>query len=222
MEELFKEHDLLMLIADGITLISRPKNRETLFFDKRAMEVGSRAYHLYVTSDEDINEGDWYAYKDGFLDGTVKTQEEFDTANWNVKQCEPNETAYTKRAQKGKNTNNGLVGCKKIIATTDPTLTTDIHGVGENCDSFRFLHQITRSFTEEFVNNPVDKVLVEHERDYSNRSCATCNMNLHPGCASKAGDESHGDYWISCLDDESDSELYKVKTTNNEVYLKIK
>ena len=56
-------------------------------------------------------------------------------------------------------------------------------------------------------------------------------MNLHPGCeiskditgcASKAGDESHGDYWISCLDDESDSELYKVKTTNNEVYLKIK
>jgi hypothetical protein len=58
-------------------------------------------------------------------------------------------------------------------------------------------------------------------RDYSNRSCATCNLHntnnggekscelkLEAKCASFANDESLGDYWISCLDDESDSILY--------------
>jgi hypothetical protein len=63
-------------------------------------------------------------------------------------------------------------------------------------------------------------------RDYSNRSCQTCNLfntnnsaekacelKLENKCASYANDETLGDFWISCLDDESDSVLYKQETT---------
>jgi hypothetical protein len=62
-------------------------------------------------------------------------------------------------------------------------------------------------------------------RDYSNRSCQTCNLfntnnsaekacelKLENKCASYANDETLGDFWISCLDDESDSVLYKQET----------
>lgn len=57
-------------------------------------------------------------------------------------------------------------------------------------------------------------------RDYSNRNCKTCNLGqeghcelkLESKCASYANDETLGDYWISCLDDESDSVLYKQET----------
>jgi hypothetical protein len=66
-------------------------------------------------------------------------------------------------------------------------------------------------------------------RDYSNRSCQTCNLfntnnsaekacelKLENKCASYANDETLGDFWISCLDDESDSVLYKQETTLEE------
>ena len=69
---------------------------------------------------------------------------------------------------------------------------------------------------------PKEETLV---RDYSNRSCKTCSLfnannsgegvcelELESECASYSNDETLEDFWISCLDDESDSVLYKQET----------
>ena len=69
------------------------------------------------------------------------------------------------------------------------------------------------------TEEPKQKTLT---RDYFNRNCKTCNLGqeghcelkLESKCASYANDETLGDYWISCLDDESDSVLYKQETLN--------
>lgn len=78
----------------------------------------------------------------------------------------------------------------------------------------------------ELVFNQNDKsewdVEIEIERDYSDRSCATCCFGKENGCdlnkedcASKTGNTLDKDWWASKLDDEKDSEVYKIKTDDN-------
>lgn len=64
----------------------------------------------------------------------------------------------------------------------------------------------------------------ELERDFSNRSCSNCNLyisentceeGLQKKCVTATKNEKHGDYWLSCLDDEEDAEIYKLKTIIN-------
>jgi len=70
-----------------------------------------------IVSDDKINKGDWFCFKDGFLDGTVKTKNDYNQSVWNIKRCDSeNETASLHRAQFGKNAANGIAGCHKIIS----------------------------------------------------------------------------------------------------------
>jgi hypothetical protein len=59
-------------------------------------------------------------------------------------------------------------------------------------------------------------------RDYSNRSCQTCNLfntnnggekacelELESKCVSFANDETLGDFWVSNYEDNRDYEIYK-------------
>jgi hypothetical protein len=126
----------------------------------------AKPQHLYILSDDEIKEGDWYAYKDRFLDGTVKTQEDFEQANWNIKQCEANETAYTQRAQQGKNAKNGICGCYKIIATTDPKLKVKIHlnsMDGTITETSREIPQIPQSLVEYYAKHQPEEVELEYD-----------------------------------------------------------
>lgn len=91
----------------------------------------------------------------------------------------------------------------------------------KNCDEI-FEAVRTENLAEDLKEVSVG---IEMEQDYSNRSCNTCNLfndnnggdsrtcelNLQSKCASFAGDETLGDYWISNHDDEHDHEILKVK-----------
>jgi hypothetical protein len=120
----------------------------------------------------------------------------------------------------------------KIILTTDQYLIADgVQSIDDtflewfcknpSCESVEVYYQL-------HIDEPLYKIFIPQEepkqetlrRDYSNRNCKTCNLGqegdcelkLESKCASYANDETLGDYWISCLDDESDSILYKQQT----------
>jgi hypothetical protein len=70
-----------------------------------------------IASNDKIKNGDWYIYKDRFLDGTVKTIDDYNQSYWNIERCNSeNEIASLHRAQFGENSKNGIAGCHKIIS----------------------------------------------------------------------------------------------------------
>ena len=96
------------------------------------------AQHLYITTDEEIKEGDWYLM--------------------NMK--------YPTQSASGEVEKGNYDNCRKIIATTDPRLYTtctcalkDSHGI--ECGP---LPQIPQSFIEDYCKaGGIDKVMVEYE-----------------------------------------------------------
>jgi hypothetical protein len=102
-------------------------------------------HHLYLTSDEDIKEGDWYLYKMG----------EF----WELMQCMDNEEA--ERC----NTHHLIARhCRKIVATTNPDLWHIAKYDGnQNIERYN-IGVIPQSLIEYFVEKQgkVDSVTVEY------------------------------------------------------------
>lgn len=109
-----------------------------------------KAQHLYFLSDEEIKEGDIVMYKERFLDGTIKTQEEYKSAGWNlILSVSKNDLPYVSRAQQGRNAKVGISGCYKVIASTDQTL-----GIPSPSDSF---------IKEYCESGGISEVLIEYE-----------------------------------------------------------
>jgi len=177
-----------------------------------------RNYNIYITSDLKIKEGE----KGWLLENNDITKNvcEFDCSN-------------------------GLGGIyptdKKIILTTDPTLIADgIQSIDDTFLKWFVKNPTCTSFEITTYNVKGDisgmlyyKIIIPQKepkqetlvRDYSNRSCQTCNLfntnnsgeracelELESECASYGNDETLKDFWISCLDDESDSVLYRQET----------
>ena len=123
---------------------------------------------------------------------------------------------------------------KKIIATTDTSLLKLRTDVPEYWSDS--LPQPSQQFIEKYIEeynkgNVITDVLVEYEQDYTNRNCSTCSLgtdgtcelNLEKKCCSNTNNVTkHGDYWISCLDEEEDSEIYKIKVTPKDSTITIK
>jgi hypothetical protein len=83
---------------------------------------GSTEY-LYVLSNDEIKEGDSVAYKETFLDGTVKTEVEYNSKEWVLmRNVSADWLPGFHRAQYGRNSKAGISGCYKIIASSDPLL----------------------------------------------------------------------------------------------------
>ena len=128
--------------------------------------------------------------------------------------------------------------CKKVIATTDTSLKQFIYTtmVIDEGDIYQSLPQPSQQFIEKYIEeynkgNIIIDVLVEYEQDYTNRNCSTCSLgtdgtcelNLEKKCCSSTNNATkHGDYWISCLDGEEDSEIYKIKVTPKDSTITIK
>jgi hypothetical protein len=113
------------------------------FHLEKGQLIEPKSYHnVFITSDEDIKEGDCYLYKETFLDGTVKTEDQFKNSSWGISKATKGDIPYIERAEKGRNTKNGLRGIFKIILTTDQDLIND--GV----------QAIDDEFLEWFVKNP--------------------------------------------------------------------
>ena len=119
----YRYSKIVMLETEDRSNIFLNKRTEKLnYFLKGNNPNNANHQHLYFLSTDKIYEGDWFIYKETFLDGTVKTKEQFNNAKWVIKQCEKNEYSYIDRAINGKNSQNGLLGIFKIISSTDLSL----------------------------------------------------------------------------------------------------
>jgi len=95
--------------------------------------------HLYITTDDEIKEGDWYLLLEDRIPMTT---------------C--NDSIVLENLNK--------IGAKKIIATTDTSLKVVISDNGKgNAQMWRPVPQPQQSFIESYCKNPVDKVEVEYE-----------------------------------------------------------
>ena len=173
---------------------------------------------IYILNEDEIKEGDWFIGD-----------------NISIKQCTLNN---------GGNINfkggwySGSTNCKKIIATTDTSLNYIEHDdtvpypKGVQIRLPQPSQQFTTKYIEEYnKGNVITDVLVEYEQDYTNRNCSTCSLgtdgtcelNLEKKCCSSTNNVTkHGDYWISCLDGEEDSEIYKIKVNPKDSTINIK
>jgi hypothetical protein len=121
-------------------------------------ELVSRGYqpqHLYITSDDEIKEGDWYIHS-----GTEhSTGSEYHTLNQCHKSLWRQDLEWFIDGMYATN-------CKKIIATTDSSLT---HLVGYN-NVEQSLPQPSQSFIQKYIKEynkgrRITDVLVEYEDD---------------------------------------------------------
>ncbi len=80
------------------------------------LEIIETSENFLAVSNEDIRVGDYVATKERFLDGTVKKQEDFDNAKWQLSLAYMEDMVYIERARQGKNAANGLCGCEKAVA----------------------------------------------------------------------------------------------------------
>lgn len=68
----------------------------------------------YTPTISEFVEGFEYEVKEGFMDGTVKNQKDFNTAKWKKKIFYEAERPYVERALTGRNTKNNLCGIRAI------------------------------------------------------------------------------------------------------------
>lgn len=66
----------------------------------------------YTPTIEEFHVGFEYEYKETFLDGTVKTQEEFDSKAWKTAITDCGDLPYIARSLSGTNSLNGLIGLR--------------------------------------------------------------------------------------------------------------
>lgn len=66
----------------------------------------------YTPTIEEFHVGFEYEQKESFGDGTVKTKEDFDNANWIKKYMEIGELPYVERMLNGRNALNGICGIR--------------------------------------------------------------------------------------------------------------
>jgi hypothetical protein len=216
----FKRMQVTMLPTEDITSFYKWGAR--LYHNclkKSHVNTKSDSQHLYITSDDEIKQDDFiltftHAY------------------GWNIERIkEVRGTTYVsvRNEQLLKESIKG-----KIIATTDTPLRS-FEGIV--CTYLDFsLPQPSPQFIEKFIEeynkgNVIKDVLVEYEQDYTNRNCGTCNLGTDGTCELKLekkccsntnNDIKHADYWISCLDEEEDSEIYKIKINPKDNTITIK
>lgn len=116
--------------------------------------IVKKSGHLYITTDEEIKEGDWVYWTDPEgLTSDINQVISVDEEMIFLSHPEHSETEALPHE------------CRKIIATTDPKLVKLIAGGGEgNAGVWKMLPQIQQSFIEEYCKaGGIDKVLVEYE-----------------------------------------------------------
>lgn len=152
----YKQCEVVMLPTEkattGMIVKSSNKTFEIITnknFDDKCQEVLNKSsknpQHLYILSDEEIKEGDWYySVASNKVFKTIEVK--IDRIYFNRQECsEP-------------------VNCKKIIATTD-ILLTDYVKVEGGFGSYNKVPRTSDDFIKAFVKaqGKIDKVLVEYE-----------------------------------------------------------
>jgi hypothetical protein len=151
----FKKHDVVMIATNKASTISKFQNKDKLEYSSYPnmgdYVVNRQAQHLCITSDDEIKEGDWYLTTENTIHKKGNNKESMFVGGTN-----------------GKN--------KKIIATTDNSLTeyTDREVNGFSGDVS--LPQIPKSFVEHYIaeynkGNVITKIMVEYEETKGTCDC---------------------------------------------------
>jgi hypothetical protein len=128
------------------------KTGNFLLLDSKAMPnntLETMNQHIYITSDEEIKEGDWYLT---FTNNEVMGQpRKCEDTNWNFSHC------------------------KKIILTTDPELIKDgVQAIGDE-----FLEWFVKNPSCDFVEVIKEPLIIKGEADYFNYDNGTkLNTNV--------------------------------------------
>jgi len=140
----------LLPTNDERAVIGLTADEKTLWFAHSGVGNSYGNRHLYITTDDEIKEGDWCLF---FWDGTKDG--ELGQVGSEPQQYLPS---------KGHTLNRNL---RKIIATTDPKLRSDslIEDPARPEDNLlirKGIPKIPQSFIESYCKNPVDNVMVEY------------------------------------------------------------
>ena len=152
--------DIVMSKFDDIHILTKNDGKEY------AKTVTSQ--HLYILSDEEIKEGDWFV---GFADGSIKPGDWFvGFADGSIKPFVKQADESTVEINNWQLNKKGYSSNKKIIATTDRSLKVFIHTTMaiDMDDCYESLPQPSQSFIEKFVDeynkgNVITEVMVEYE-----------------------------------------------------------
>ena len=166
-------HDCIIKGSDGkFTYSTTPFTQDYL------NHMNWNSYHLYITSDDEIKEGDWYYTKMNLIKEFQIKQFKYENLYRNVSNT---------KSFKEKNF--------KIIATTDTSLklhrrvmTSEI-GVDE--DYYYNLPQPSKSFIQKYCElGGIEKVLVEYK---TNRYCVKCST-IRTNYLCKCGEPDNFNY----------------------------
>lgn len=116
----------------------------------------------YTPIIDEFHVGFEFETKDGFQDGTVKTQQDYDKSEWIKKIFKVGDSPYIERVLNGKNADNGLCGIRvKLLDREDiESLGWEPNTIIENYFKFN-KHNIWFS-----DNNPIIKISVSGDYDF--------------------------------------------------------
>jgi hypothetical protein len=153
--------------------------------------LGWTYQHLYIISDDEIKEGDWYLVE--LFDITGKS-----TGN-HLEQCNSIDDVWVNHS--GVELTRHIGNCKKIIATTDSSLKIIIPRHND-FDSEYSLPQLSQSFIEKYITEynrgqTITEIMVEYIQNFDNR------ISIYP------------DVWQPKIDKDNTITIKKVKESWN-------
>lgn len=186
-----------------------------LTYSSRGSHV-DKYHHLYILSDEEIKEGDWYIHSG--IDGQGKS---YSTINYCVKPTRiPTDEQYNSLVSPEFNRDTLFVDgmfakdCKKIIATTDKSLSPFMGFDTESGkDLSDYIPSIPQSFIDYYIaeynkGNVITEVEVEYEKYMTDGWIPSYNDPDNIGCAPNA----EFDYRLKVNPDNTIN-IYSIKTS---------
>ena len=172
---MYKRRTVVMLStnqkAENCILIHEDTYRKDMYWNKHYMtqdylrSKNITSHHLYIISDEEIKEGDWYLVK------LYKLGENDNEGTWTVEQCKSiTEQTWINKTSVDKTRH--IDNCKKIIATTDKSLiiSKSINGVMGNTGTITdYFPQPSQAFIQKYIEeynkgNVITDVMVEYNK----------------------------------------------------------
>ena len=141
----------------------------TFIFDEETTPSDWQSIQMLLIQDIEPVLGDFYCHKERFLDGTVKTQEDYDSAKWCLDKVKTNnELPHIHRAYFGKNKKNGMFAIGKCIASYPQH------------DSLPPITPDDVKYIIELLNKGIDEVELEERPYLGNVDCR--DLNAYEPC----------------------------------------
>jgi hypothetical protein len=173
-----------------------------------------RPQHLYITSDDEIKEGDWYLVELFKITG--------ESIGLQLEQCKETEEVWINNFDIASTRHQD--NCKKIIATTDTSLKIPDFPELENT-AYRSLPQPSDKFIQAYIDaynkgEKIEKVLVEYGRFIGQCACVT-DQDMFTDCVNEFGTCTKSYYFLKLKDNNIIIKKVKASWIREELPIKI-